>query len=540
MSTCVYWLSVAGSRRIPAVGAEELLNTQTAGHPASGAPPAGGGMNLEAMGLTPVVTIACHPDTQRVGQSVRMPLLSRGNRLAISRMAPDFLSPDGANAGPLLDTFVSRSELWLEIEDGALWIDPKDMTTEIAVDRRLITGRTAIPLAGLHAGTTLKIADRVLLILHLRMEPMAPVPEHGLTGASDSMQQMRHDVAFAAEGDGGVLVLGEAGSGKETVVRAIRAASDRRDDPYQCVNAAAIPPEHLHGVLFGTGERAKGAIEHADGGVLHIAEIGELPPTFQRQIVQLINEGRITDDDGGIIIEANVRVIGSTDADLSTSVYEGHFSEELLDLLEADRVRVPPLRERSDDIPLTFLTVLTEELEATGELELLADPGPGVPPWLPADMMQRLLDYEWPSNVRQLIAVARALVTASRGAFTARSNALVERFLPPPADAAKIEGLSPPATSLTPVENITTDDLIAALRAYRWSAAAAGRHLGVSKNTVYELLAACAAVVSAEEMSDAQLKKLKRQYRADVHLMAEALEMSRRGLQRRLWRMESG
>ncbi len=501
---------------------------------------AGGGLNLGAMGWTPVLTLACHPDTHRLGQSARLPLLVRGDRVALSRMHPDFVPPGGGPGQPLLDTFVSRNDLWLEVDGDDLWVDSRESNTEVALRGRLVQGRVAVPIAELQRGVTLKIADRVLLLIHLASEPHAATPSYGLVGDSDALQQVRVDIRFAAEDDGGVLVVGEAGSGKETVVRAIRDASRRADGPYQYVNAAAVPPQQLQEVLFGGGKRPKGVVHHADGGILHIAEIGELSPRAQAWMLQLAKEGRVVGDDGEVLVSADVRLVGSTDAVLATSVVEGQFSAELLELLEANRVRVPPLRERLQDIPLILLNVLSEELTATGELDLLDDPGPGVPPWLPADMMQRLLDYEWPSNVRQLITVARSLVSASRGAFTARSSALVERFLPPPADLAMIEGLRPPATDLTAPEDISQADLIAALRAYRWSAAAAGRHLGVSKNTIYQLMDACPDIAIADELEDRELLQLKRQYRADVHLMAEALEMSRRGLQRRMWALDGG
>lgn len=212
-----------------------------------------------------------------------------------------------------------------------------------------------------------------------------------------ALQRARH----AAETDGIVLLLGESGSGKDYMARWIHRKSQRADGPFFSVNCAAISRElaeseffgHERGAFTGAVTRKKGLLELAEGGTLLLNEIGELPLHLQSKLLTFLDTRSFTRVGGEKDIRVNARLIAATHRDLETEVREGRFLEALFYRLNVYPVRVPPLRERLDDIPIMVEEIL---LNLATEMRLTQ-----VPTIDPEDL-RKLGSYSWPGNVREL------------------------------------------------------------------------------------------------------------------------------------------
>ena len=247
-----------------------------------------------------------------------------------------------------------------------------------------------------------------------------------------------HDVfeliGHVADTSSTVLILGETGTGKEEVARAVhRASAANRDGPFVAVNCAAIPETLLESELFGhekgsfTGATAqrKGRFEQAHGGTLFLDEVGDIPLGMQVKLLRVLQDRRFERIGGGDPIEVDLRVVAATHQALEKLVREGKFREDLFYRLNVIRIEIPPLRERPEDVPIL----------AAHFARKFARPNAPHPTFSP-DAMQILLAYSWPGNVRQLEnAVERACITARDGVVRANN-------LPP--DVARDGGAGAP------------------------------------------------------------------------------------------------
>ncbi len=225
-----------------------------------------------------------------------------------------------------------------------------------------------------------------------------------------------HDVfeliSHVAQTNSTVLIDGETGTGKELVARAVHDSSPRRASPFVAVNCAALPESLLESELFGhekgaftsaIGQR-KGRFEIAHGGTIFLDEVGEIPPPMQAKLLRVLQERRFERVGGSQTIEVDVRVVAATNRDLLRLAKEGKFREDLYYRLNVVKIDLPPLRERTEDIPLL----------ATHFVQKFSPPG-GSTKLISPEAMEALLQHRWPGNIRELEnAVERACVT-SRG-----------------------------------------------------------------------------------------------------------------------------
>jgi transcriptional regulator with GAF, ATPase, and Fis domain len=225
-----------------------------------------------------------------------------------------------------------------------------------------------------------------------------------------------------------VLVLGERGTGKELIARAIHHLSPRSQAPFITINCAAVPETLLESELFGHEEGAftgatkqkEGKFELADGGTLFLDEIGNMSMEFQAKILRVLEYQRFERVAGASSIQVDVRVIAATNADVRAKMDEGTFRRDLYDRLAFEVISLPPLRDRLDDVPalaVHFLNRFREEVAGIAIHEIAAD------------AFDRLAAYDFPGNVRELKnVVERALYSASGGALTGDD---IEAALPP-------------------------------------------------------------------------------------------------------------
>ncbi|MCL4244355.1 MAG: sigma-54 dependent transcriptional regulator [Candidatus Dadabacteria bacterium] len=215
-----------------------------------------------------------------------------------------------------------------------------------------------------------------------------------------------------------VLITGESGTGKELVAKAIHAGGSRKDAPFVAVNCAAIPETLIESELFGYAKGAftgaetarRGLIEEAGGGTLFLDEIGELPMQLQPKLLRVLQEGEIRRLGDTKLIKVDVRVIGATSRDLERDVADGKFRNDLFYRLNVFPVRIPPLRERKEDIPALVAHFIAKYGRHVNRRVREATP----------EVISELSSYDWPGNVRELENVVERAIILSDSEYITR------------------------------------------------------------------------------------------------------------------------
>ena len=227
-----------------------------------------------------------------------------------------------------------------------------------------------------------------------------------LIGRSPAMQEIYRVLARLMQTDLTVMITGESGTGKELVARALHDFGKRRTGPFVAINMAAIPRDlieselfgHEKGAFTGANSRASGRFEQAEGGTLFLDEIGDMPMEAQTRLLRVLQQGEYTTVGGRTPIKADVRIIAATNKDLRLLIQQGLFREDLFFRLNVVPLRLPPLRERLEDVPdllRHFFALVEREGLPAKQLDQSA--------------LDRLKHYRWPGNVRELENLARRL-----------------------------------------------------------------------------------------------------------------------------------
>jgi len=233
-----------------------------------------------------------------------------------------------------------------------------------------------------------------------------------IIGVSSAMEKLKQTIRTVASTQSTVLIYGESGTGKELVARAVHVCSPRANEPFVSINCGAFPETLLESELFGyvkgafTGanQNKRGLFEVADGGTIFLDEIGEMNLTMQVKLLRVLQERCVRPVGGTDEIPMDVRVIAATNRDLERQVAENTFREDLYYRLSVIPITVPPLRERSEDIPLLVSHFLKKYARSAGKNISRTNP----------DSLSRLANYDWPGNVRQLEnAIERAVALAA-------------------------------------------------------------------------------------------------------------------------------
>jgi two-component system, NtrC family, nitrogen regulation response regulator GlnG len=323
-----------------------------------------------------------------------------------------------------------------------------------------------------------------------------------LVGRSPAMQEIYRLLARLMQTDLTVMISGESGTGKELVARALHDYGKRRARPFVAINMAAIPRDLIESELFGhekgafTGAttRSSGRFEQAEGGTLFLDEIGDMPMEAQTRLLRVLQQGEYTTVGGRTPIKADVRIIAATNKELRILIQQGVFREDLFFRLNVVPLRLPPLRERVEDLP-----DLIRHFFLQAERE-------GLPPkQIEQAALDRLKRYPWPGNVRELENLARRLAALYPHEVITAAVVEGELVQPPMAEpelqqtdnlAAAVErnlaryfsefgeGLPPPGLYHRILREIEHPLLSAALAATRGNQIRAADLLGVNRNTL--------------------------------------------------------
>jgi two-component system nitrogen regulation response regulator NtrX len=305
------------------------------------------------------------------------------------------------------------------------------------------------------------------------------VGRHELVWKSDVMQRVMAQVDRVAPSESRVCILGETGTGKELVARAIHERSPRRDRPFVTVNCAAVPSELIESELFGhekgafTGAAARhlGKFEQAHGGTLFLDEIGDMPAAMQAKLLRLLQEGELERIGGERPVVVNTRVIVATHRDLDTLVEKGSFREDLYHRVFVFPITLPPLRERPGDVP-----ALAEYFAV-----LVADQNSWKPRGFEPAALEELARYAWPGNVRELRNVVERLLLLTDGAVDAESvrQVLTSRHTKGPSRTGS-------GTLASRVDAFEREVVLSELAAHGHRVAETARALGLERSHLYK------------------------------------------------------
>jgi PAS domain S-box-containing protein len=305
-----------------------------------------------------------------------------------------------------------------------------------------------------------------------------------IVGQSESMARVLRDIEEVADTGATVLILGETGTGKELIARAIHRSSRRSEKPLIKVNCATMPATLIESELFGheqgafTGatKKREGRFALADGGTIFLDEIGELPVDLQAKLLRVLQEGEFEPVGSSRTQRVDARVIAATNRDLKQATREGKFREDLYYRLNVFPIELPPLRDRGDDIGLLAENFARRSAQRMGRaIEPLSE-----------DCIRRLKSYGWPGNVRELQnVIERAVITCRDG----RLN--LERALPESGKVNATESVSPDSNkrvhTAKELEALERTNMIAALEATSWRVSGDGgaaQLLGIKPTTL--------------------------------------------------------
>jgi len=337
--------------------------------------------------------------------------------------------------------------------------------------------------------------------LEARQDELTPLSEkmpsvldfEAMVGTAPPFRAALARAAKAARGHGHVLIEGESGTGKEMLVRAMQAASPRAKASFRMINIAGVPGSSLESVLFGhekgafpgAFERQDGALQACDGGTLVLDEVDRLSDDLQARLAEALAKKQVRPIGANHSYKVDVRVISASNLPLADLVATGNFRADLLDLLGATRIELPPLRQRSGDIAglaRHFLARIAEQ--------------PGLRPLGITDgALQLLASFDWPGNVRQLQAVL------FRAAVFCDGNALTQEDFPQIAELIGDHADAPPPTTegigvalftadghVRRLDEIEADVIRLAIGRYRGRMTEVARRLGIGRSTLYRKL----------------------------------------------------
>jgi DNA-binding NtrC family response regulator len=312
----------------------------------------------------------------------------------------------------------------------------------------------------------------------LKQQLSQRIPGRVFLGNSNQIQELLTLLEQVIPTKTNVLILGESGTGKGLIAELIHYNSPRKDKPFISINCSAIPDTLLESELFGYKKGAftgavsdkKGLITMADGGTLFLDEIGDMPMSLQAKLLKVIETGEIMPLGDTVKRLVDVRIIAATNADLEKKVKEGSFREDLYYRLSVIEIRIPPLRERREDIPVLvdyFIKSISEENKK--DIKGIDD-----------DAMTMLIGYDWPGNVRELKNVIERAVVLAKGEYITVAE------LPEKIKGAKVKGIT--GNLKDALSEYERSLIINAYEQYKRDKEATAKALGIDLVTLYRKL----------------------------------------------------
>ncbi len=497
------------------------------------------------------LTILFHPDPNRVGEVAELFSLRAGGRRRLGRHEPVFRAPRDHGGRPLATPVVSRITAQLFVnKQGEVVIRNCEAARVRALGIEVdASGSYVVPRARIEAGVLLELNRTVLLLLH-PVDDFRSAPA-SLTFVGDSIQlnRLRREILRVADLDTSVLLLGESGSGKELAAKAIHQNSKRSHMDLVAVNLGALPHELAAAALFGhkkgafTGATAArpGYFSAANGGTLFLDEVGELPLNVQPLLLRALREKEVQPLGASRTEHVDIRIIAATDSNLELRAETGSFSSPLLHRLRGYTVRVPPLRERRDDIARLFFHFLRLELAGTGELHRLQHPAPHQKPWLPMSVLRQVVSHPWPGNAAALQNFARQLCIANRFEprfvlHEAAANTLNQASTGDAATASTSGEFGrdeKPRRSRSDAGNLSDQQILLALARNDYNITRSALDLGVSQSWLNTRMDSCKGIVKAQTLAAADILTAASSCN-DLVSLARELRVSEHGLKLRM------
>ncbi|MSR30341.1 MAG: sigma-54-dependent Fis family transcriptional regulator [Gemmataceae bacterium] len=344
----------------------------------------------------------------------------------------------------------------------------------------------------------------------------------GVLGNSPKMHELVSRLKSIASTSATVLIQGETGTGKELVAKAIHNNSNRKNKPFVAMNCTALNENLLDDELFGHDAGAftggdklrKGRFEYANGGTLFLDEVGDMPLPLQAKLLRVLENGEVVRIGSNEPIKVNVRVVSATHRDLESAVTAGTFRHDLYFRLNKLRIRIPPLRERKEDIPLLCASFLKEFNELHGKkVTAICEP-----------VRRSMVAYDWPGNVRELRNLVESMVVLDQDGILNQDD-LQEGEL---ADGFQLKDSTKPGDNLLgrPLMEVERHFIEQALVLTKGNREEAAKMLGIGERTLYR-------VIQDWKMQD-RIKKALEQNNNDISLAAESLQMSADSLKKKL------
>jgi two-component system nitrogen regulation response regulator GlnG len=499
--------------------------------------------------LVPRLTVLHHADPSRVGAFCDIGGPGLNSAVDISRASPLFVQVNEALEIPLADPHLSRTpSLRLRAEGELCVVELGTGGGPVRVDGREFRGSKALGSAALDRGVVINLCERVVLLLHRAPAGVAaPREDFGLLGASHAISKSHAAIRKVADLDVPVLIRGESGTGKELTARALHDSSGRAAGPFVAVNMGAVSVStasselfgHRKGAFTGASSDRRGLFAQAHGGTLFLDEVGEAPIEIQVMLLRCLEDGLIQAVGSDKAEAVDVRVIAATDRDLEAAVEEGSFRAPLLYRLAGFQIPLPPLRDRLEDLGLLLHTFLSRELTSLGEGEDALNRPVRDDLWLKAALVEKFALFDWPGNIRQLANVARQLVISSRGDASSSLPESLVNLLLTPSDSQPHDGEALPAAITNPNVKLRPEDidesmLLDALREEGWRIAATSRRLGISRTSLYGLMAKSSKIKKARDLTSDEVSEAIEAAAGNVGEAAARLEVSERGLRLRM------
>jgi DNA-binding NtrC family response regulator len=334
-----------------------------------------------------------------------------------------------------------------------------------------------------HPDELLMVAARLLELRQLRREVQYLRQQHNagdrygeIIGKSSSMREIYQVIEAVSQNKSNVLLSGENGTGKELVARTIHNKGSLASQPFLAINCGALSETLLESQLFGHRrgsftsaiEDHEGVFQAADGGTLFLDEITEIPLPLQVKFLRAIQEKEVTPLGSTRPIRVDVRIIAATNRDIDEAVKDGSFRTDLFYRLNVVPIHLPPLRERREDIPL-LVTHFIHEYSRIYAVD---------PKWVTPEAVQRLVEYAWPGNIRELQnAIERAFALSSQPEITPKDLPAAILRDPEPVPAGSAEPL--------PLEEVERQNILAALHRSGGNKNEAARILGIDRQRLY-------------------------------------------------------